>query len=276
MVQNRTQHAPSNRGEKRAIWMLVQRFLALILVALGVLLIVIANNKNFWEIVLTELGAVLVAVGIIHFAFEHLTRTHLLGYVGEILKEEILGDKELRRAIAQIGIVGARNEMDEREIADLLRKSRSIKVLKTYFPESDGLTLGLDDALKNPKSHVCLYLCDPKATILKQRCEGANVPFRVAGDKVRQAVDMVSKSLPESGTGRHAVMIYDGWPGIPLIYCDHTLWAGSYVIGRPSPNWPWLQIDPDSKFGQKLLAQFDNLPVTHTLNTREKCKDWLA
>jgi hypothetical protein len=157
-----------------------------------------------------------------------------------------------------LGIQSCLSDLNTTVLSEKLSKAKKIRVLKTFFPEDSALETGLRQAFKNQKASVELFLLDPNSEILKDRSRSIKPTEPDLGRrKVLTAIRLIYDEVYKSGKGRGSVVLFNNWPGCPIVEIDDTFYLGMYLLGTSSPHNPWFEIKPNSMLAQKLSDQFD-------------------
>jgi gas vesicle protein len=176
----------------------------------------------------------------------------------------------------EIGMEAIHDHLTDDNLRPRLAKARKIKVLKTWFPESVQIEDGLISAIKQGAT-VELLLCKPESKILKERCKSAGAEDCYTW--VYRAVKKVYESMIEKGNRNINIVLYDSWPGCPVIWCDKETLMGFYFRGKSSPRWPWVSVKADTPLAITLDEQYNelkSLPENVRLDSSDKMAKWLA
>lgn len=180
-----------------------------------------------------------------------------------------------------LGMMKAQRRLKDDDLQARLASSKSIRVLKTWFPETEEIKIGLGQAIKGQGATVELLLCKPGSILLRQRSLGAHKNEGSGSFKVYEAVEDVHRWLTET-PGIEAknvqIAIYDSWPGCPVIWYDKKILMGFYFRRAPSPAWPWITVETGSTLATILKDQFDDLwkhSDTRHLDSPEEMEKWL-
>ena len=220
-----------------------------------------------FTIIFSEIGAVLLTIVILHYAHENYLREQEVRKHIEVFKmilrtelespdliekiiELIKRENKLLHKLAIVGIKGIKQKLPNGSLRELLINAKEIKVLKTFFPEHLVLEQGLTKALEN-NAKIELFLLNPSSSMLVYRSRSLNTDDNYGKTKVIKALEIMGKNL-----GEGKVVLFDSFPGNPLIMIDKSLFLGLYLIGFVSPDSPWFEIDEKSELYNKLLGQF--------------------
>jgi hypothetical protein len=176
-----------------------------------------------------------------------------------------------------LGMETIYEHLTHRKLKEFLQGARSIRVLKTWFPESNVIERGLSAAVKN-HARVRLLLCKPDSALLAQRSEGAHKSTDLGSRTAYHAIQTVHSLVEKTRGANVKIACYDSWPGCPVIWYDETILMGFYFRGDASPEWPWVSIRPHSEIARILEEQFNDLwelSDTEHLNTPGQMADWL-
>jgi len=204
--------------------------------------------------------------------------------IGWVRGDSVPAEARLQEILtfAAEGMEKAHHHLDDEDLQKYLVNSTSIKVLKTWFPESRQIGAGLIGAIDKNAS-VRLLLCKPGSDILKERSLGAHEaegfgPFAVY-DGVRLVFNcLLARARLGKPPADVKIGIYDSWPGCPVIWYGKKILMGFYIRGKSSPSWPWINVKEGSELAGFLSAQWVDLrdhEKTKHLNTLEEMKDWL-
>ncbi|MEK6282966.1 MAG: DUF4062 domain-containing protein [Acidobacteriota bacterium] len=186
------------------------------------------------------------------------------------------------------GMQKAHHHLDDEDLQGYLENSSTIRVLKTWFPESRQIGAGLIGAIEKmgaieKTESVRLLLCKPGSDILLERSLGAHEEEWFGSFAVSHGVKLVYNCLvARARLGKPPanvkIGIYDSWPGCPVIWYDKKILMGFYIRGKSSPSWPWINVREGSALARFLSAQWNDLwghEKTEHLNTLEEMKNWL-
>ena len=124
-----------------------------------------------------------------------------------------------------------------------------------------------------------LFLCNPNSKILKFRSVSAHRKEPERGSTIiRTLLQDLYEWSKESQSGKFNIVLYDCWPGNPIISFDDEMWMGLYLIGDPSPEWPWIKMKEGTYMSIELNGQFEKIskhPETIELSTRAELEKWL-
>jgi len=231
-------------------------------------------------IVLAELGAVIIALSLLHIAYERIVREQhkedILTSLKAVVEDELKEPRNLKVFVESVMDIDRRKEheaylgfvklgmnaayyLDETDIKTRLAKSDNIKVLKTWFPETEVLEDGLREALENNNASIKLLLSHPKSDILRERSHSAGEERGHGHDKVIRAIQRLHNWISKTGKGKVEIGLYYGWPGCPVIWHGENAIMGFYFWGNSSPHWPWVEVEPDTILDKILNKQFDSL-----------------
>lgn len=141
---------------------------------------------------------------------------------------------------------------------EMFALAKDIRVLKTWFPDHDDIKKGVLRALDENKARLTLLLCDPFSKTLSTRSTGADHGENHGRDEIIDSLKLISRRI-QLGKGSIELKLYDEWPGVPLMWCDKTLFMGFYLRGKSSPYWPWIEVKADSTLYNELEKQFSEL-----------------
>jgi hypothetical protein len=178
---------------------------------------------------------------------------------------------------SDLGMETIHERLSDRDIKKLLQSARTIRVLKTWFPETHVIERGLSAAIRN-HAKVRLLLCKPDSALLTQRAEGAHKPSDLGSKTVYHAIQTIYNLVEKTPGAKVRIACYDSWPGCPVIWYDKTILMGFYFRGDASPEWPWVSIRPNKYIATILEEQFDDLwklADTEHLNTPGQMASWL-
>ncbi len=174
--------------------------------------------------------------------------------------------------------------LTDQNLRKLLKESRTIDVMKTWFPESVDIERGLEEAIKENRATVRLLLCQPYSAILTKRSADAKQDPWEGPHGVYRAVEHVRSWLVVEPRADVQIACYDDWPGCPMIRyreksgfgSSRRILMGFYFRGAPSPAWPWIRVKDKSELGDILDEQFKELwAKAELLDNPEKMSDWL-
>lgn len=176
----------------------------------------------------------------------------------------------------QLGMCRAIERLSDDELKSRLAQAQEIRVLKTWFPETPTIREGLEEALtKGRPARVTLLLMHPGSKILEARSKSARRGSNHGAHMVIQALE----DLVKWGRGVEGleVGLYDGWPGCPVIWHDERPLMGFYLVGSPSPDWPWIEVEKGSKLDGDLNRQFHAILDTalERFSSAEELEEWL-
>jgi hypothetical protein len=231
-------------------------------------------------VVLLELGSVLFAVVIIHTAYENLLREHqredVMNEVKKLLEDKLLG---YSGSIASGFLAFYPDCLPSSRIQSVFKRSKEIKILKTFFQQDVSIEAGLEVALKNSAT-VELYLCDPNSPILLERCKTINVSKNEGQSRLLRAVKWMQPYASAVRTDRLPVTVtlHRDWPGPPIILCDQRILLGMYLHGCNSFGGPWAELRRDSDLGRRLEEQFRFEPsnITARLEVKDDFDKWIT
>lgn len=199
----------------------------------------------------------------------------LLAFLLDALKEP-----DHSTTFAKLGMLRIFDPLGDEELQKRLARSRKIRVLKTWFPETTTIERGLELAIKRKKAKVRLLLAHPDSPVLEQRIRGAG---EIRGHGATMVIRTLNQVVDWVGNSKDAdvqIGLYDSWPGCPVIWCDSTVLMGFYFRGRSSPHWPWVEVEAGSKLDKEILkSQFDSLWShcdTIKFSTTAEIVAWLA
>lgn len=230
-------------------------------------------------IILAEIGAVLVAVFVIHFTYEHYVRASHLKDIKAALEAVFLEQTERAARFAAAGLTGVHYRLPPEHVRDLLGHAKKLKVLKTWFPDHPNIEAGLIEAVKNG-AELKLLLSHPDSEVLRARSVSVYPRQPEHGRKsVVEAVNLMADLLQQYPKVACTIALYQGWPSSPIIWYDDHILLGFYFIGNASPMSPWLEVRPGSKLAGDLEEQFDALwrqKGTERLTNVAEMTTWLA
>lgn len=221
---------------------------------------------------LSEIGAVILALSTIHLFFEK--------QLFDKIKFKIIESNKNLSVLSYLNVSRIRKTLPNAYLAKQIENSNYIKILKTFFPESNDLKEGLKKCLRK-QGRVELYLLQPESSILALRSQCGDRSSRLlhenyGKEKVIEAVNIMYNCIFEDKKGEGKVVLYDYWPGSPLIMIGKTIFVGSYLIGKFSPSWPWMQVETGSDFYSDLLNQFKIIETEGHCIVLEKKEDYEA
>jgi hypothetical protein len=235
----------------------------------------VSRRKEYWQLTLMAFVAVVFIVGgslsepaqdVRHTFVEIYSK---LGFavlvaaairlVGMMMRARADDNVDKYREMEEVGIVRVRKTLGSDELKRFFSHANHIRVRKTWFPENETLQDGLIGACERG-AEIDLVLADPDCELLRLRSVGAHRSPGHGGATIRDALGRICRAVIASNAlGRHKMRLrtYAGWPGVPVIQCDKLMLVGSYPLGCTSPDWPWLEVDPESEMGAKLTAHHD-------------------
>jgi hypothetical protein len=160
-------------------------------------------------------------------------------------------------------------------IRDRLKNSNYIRVLKTWFPENDQIEEGLISAIKEG-ADVELLLCNPESQMLTERCKSAGE--NKCYTWVYRGIKKAYESMTATGNRKIKIVLYDSWPGCPVIWLDKEILMGFYFRGKSSPRWPWVSVKAGTELAEILDEQYkelQGLTGNVRLDSSDKIKEWL-
>lgn len=164
------------------------------------------------------------------------------------------------------------------EVQSRLARSKIIRVLKTWFPETLVISDGLKEAIKK-RADVRLLLCKPGSVLLRQRSRTA-----LKGDSDRaskivyRAIKDIHDWARETPSPKVEIRCYDSWPGCPVIWYDKRILMGFYFRRDSSPEWPWINVTDGSELAKILDNQWEDLwalSENERLKTNKQREVWL-
>jgi hypothetical protein len=252
----------------------------LVFIAFGLVLM----KKLDTQPITLDVGKILFGLGVIQVWYDFFFGKIQAGRLKLELEDAVRRGSIHPSAPGGLGVIGGYEVLEDNELRNILGRARSIRILKTWFPETPTLLNALDKCLGKPSVKVELFLCEPDSPILESRCKGALTQLSDESSRIIKAVQSVYKHRFASNPplGNASVTIYKGWPSVPLIECDQDLFVGFYLRGNPSPQWPWLLVDRHLPLGSALVDQFKKFPVDHdpkygtqVLSTKAEFEKWL-
>jgi hypothetical protein len=210
---------------------------------------------------------------ILHLVKSFIRKTTRL--LPEIKDPEICPNLE---AFSKLGMYKVVDQLPDQDLQKRLARSKKIKVLKTWFPETRVIGDGLEAAIKSG-AEVRLLLCKPESILLQQRSRTAlkDKQYR-ASTIVYKAIKDIHDWVQEKSGAEVEIGCYDSWPGCPVIWYDDKIIMGFYFRRAPSPEWPWISVKPQSVLAEILDRQYEdlwNLDDTLHLKTQEDRERWL-
>jgi hypothetical protein len=274
----------------------------------GVMFLVLAavfHSALLPAIVLAELGAVLLTISTLHFAYEHILRhlyeVTMLKTFEDAFQRTLREPKNFKTVIAvarkdykayesfiRHGLISLHHpSIKPTTLYNYLSESSSIRILKTWFPEDNLLEKGLENALQKNTTSIEMLLCHPESPLLSMRSISAGENKGEGAHKVVRALQLLHRWRYVEMTGYFdddercncKIGLYKTWPGCPIIWCDNVMFLGFYFLGNPSPKNPWIEVNPDSDLGVILNNQFKLLwehKETHRFKSGEELGHWLA
>lgn len=218
---------------------------------------------------LAEVGAVWLALATLHMAYEW----KMVGRIVQVVRR----DAETMRVCDELGIMQILHKLPAQALEQpmALAKKR-IRILKTFFPEDESFVRLLRTQLEKSSPIVELYLLEPGSTILDKRSKS------LIGGETLKARDKVIQAIQEYcdcvGNRRHRIVLFDGWPGSPLVQCDTAVYVGNYFIGSASPYQPWTLVGKGSGLYRDLENQFNIIEtkmVTHVISDAPSARAFL-
>jgi hypothetical protein len=234
----------------------------------------------FVPTLLTEIGAILVGVGIIHTAYEKVLRKHheqdVLAAVDKRVEARWRGYRMYRK-YAAAGVIAYYRVLPYKRVCRAMARSKNVKILKTFFQEDqfeDAWATSLERS--GEEGTVDLFLSDPSSEALRMRSETISPDMDYGRRKVIEEIITIRKKLlTQQNIGRIRVSLYKGWPGAPLILCDDRVYVGTYLRFKKSFETPWVEVRRNSDLGTLLEKQFEGLEVATQLTTPGEFKTWL-
>lgn len=165
----------------------------------------------------------------------------------------------------------------DENLQEHLESAQDIRVLKTWFPETEPIETGLKEAIKRG-AKLKLLLCKPNSILLQQRSSTALKGKYLGSNVVYHAIENILKWVRASSELKVEIGVYDSWPGCPVIWYDDKILMGFYFRRAPSPEWPWVSVTKGKEMARILDEQFWDLwfdEDTRLLKTRKDMKDWL-
>lgn len=267
------------------LYRVVLKLLGWLGISLGIALLAIAAIFHIlWPsvlvldliaIVAAEMGAVLLTLSLLHMAYENLLREEhredVLRSLEAVVEQEFQDPKNLNvfirgarsdyanyESFLNVGIRRVHYPIGNDEWCNRLGSARSIRVLKTWFPEFVQLEDGLRDAIVQQNAHVELLLCHPDSTLLETRSIGAGEAPELGSQKNLRALKLMNRFCRD-GQGSFEVGLFDHWPGVPIICYDATTLIGFYFRDVTSPHSPCLEIERDSNLAGIIDSQFKSV-----------------
>lgn len=231
-------------------------------------------------IFLAEFGAVVLSINILHLLYEKYMRDEYASTLREIIKSEFDAAKSAPPAylsFRRIGMKEIYEELSAEKVCKLLEKSKQIDVMKTWFPDHPRIKEGFELAFKHG-ARVRLLLNHPDSEILKLRSAGAGKEREHGSQWIIQTLCDLHRLAGKKGAGKFEIGLHHEWPGCPIIWYDGKVLLGFYLRGWPSPLWPWIAVEDESRIGHILRKQFDDLwdKVRHSrIKTPEELGIWL-
>ena len=263
------------------------------------------NNHELFSIVCAEVGAVLLTVSIIHFAYELFLRQQykdeMLSAFQDAVRDELCEpanlaaivkatreDNELYSGFLDHGIEGVVRFSSDK-LSKQIKSAKEIRILKTWFPEDNQLLTAFEEALDNRDTKIELLLCHPDYELLRVRSVGAGEEAVEGGRRVISALRSIRRRrcgdsepkgcFADNENCNTKVGLYRAWPGCPVIWCDDRIFIGYYFLGRSSLRSPWIKVKSDSALAKVLDEQFTSLWKDDRTKRFESCEDlktWLA
>jgi len=177
-----------------------------------------------------------------------------------------------------LGMTTAHKHLTDEKLKERLERARDIKVLKTWFPETEEIATGLKRAIKNGRAKLKLLVCKPSSTLVQKRSLSALKRKWLGPNTIYQAIEDIHKWVRATPGVKVEIGCYDSWPGCPVIWYDRKILMGFYFRGAPSPEWPWVSVKAGSELAIILEDQFDdlwNLRNTIHLTTQKDRLKWL-
>lgn len=232
-----------DKGKVKELWLIG----GLLVISIAILFGLYGEEPAKGVDLLTKIAfAILVAA---------LTRLLWLGF-GTLEKP---GDAESFR---ELGMLRIKKALSDSELKKRLSRARRIRVLKTWFPETPDIEEGLEIALGKPGTELELFLLHPESSILAVRSQGAGKGEDHGRIKVEAAREQLRAWVHEGDNVKVHFVLYDGWPGSPIIQLDDKFLLGFYFRRKSSPRWPWIEIEKESDMGKILEGQFEDVQRT--------------
>jgi hypothetical protein len=184
-----------------------------------------------------------------------------------------------------VGIDKLYYPLTDEDLQARLGEADSIRVMKTFFPETEAIGDGLKKAIIENQATVELLLCEPGSEILQKRSESIEREAGFAANKNWNAVRLIEgwcRKVPEP---KVKIYFYNHWPGCPAIWYSKKIAArtstkiimGFYFWNGASPTWPWISVRPESPLADILNDQYAMLlkAAKRCLNTPDEMKAWL-
>jgi hypothetical protein len=176
--------------------------------------------------------------------------------------------------------------MKDEDLQRRLSESESIRVLKTWFPETTDIKDGLRHAIVHNKAKVRLLLCHPRSDLLQKRSDSAERNPLLGSRTNYEAVLSISNWLKDAPGADVKISFYDDWPGCPVIWyrkkgvllSSQQIIMGFYFRKRSSPSWPWISVRPGSELARILKEQYEDLlsnGSVESLSSLEQMQEWL-
>jgi len=159
----------------------------------------------------------------------------------------------------ELGMEDIHEQLSDQKVREFLSRANHIKVLKTWFPESEQVEAGLERAVVDGNATVQLLLCHPDSTLLAERSLGAGHARGWGSSMVFRAIERMHQASLQAPQASVQIALYEGWPGCPVIWHDQHILLGFYFRGKASPAWPWITIRNKSHFASICNANFQDL-----------------
>ena len=179
-------------------------------------------------------------------------------------------------AFLKLGMETVHYLRDE-NLRDRLASALEIRVLKTWFPETEAIKTGLRKAIKRG-AKLKLLLCNPNSALLQKRSHTALQEEFQGSNVVYHAIKNINEWVLDASELKVEIGVYDSWPGCPVIWYDEEILMGFYFRTAPSTDWPWITVRKGTQLAGILDEQFDDLwfsSDTKLLKTRRDRKRWL-
>jgi len=237
-------------------------------------------------VVLSELGAVLLALALMHLAYEKFLRDQWLKVNSDFLKKELSSystilEQNLKgyTSAVQAGMLRYYSNIPTERIEKMILSAKEVRILKTFFQEEPRYEKALEEALEQGKTKVELFLCNPDSPVLAKRCKTIKVNPESVRDRLIHAVELMEPFAGEDPSNTQVrVTLYSSWPGQPLFVFDDVIFLGLYLRKVKSFDGPWVEINRKYKLGKVLLRQLEFPPENgrECLRTRAQFQKWLA
>jgi hypothetical protein len=214
-----------------------------------------------------EVGAVMVAFALLHVTYDRYTRDAWSRRVEKAIHDQT--------SFSHVGMKCASPRLSNTEVGDLIRNARHLRVLKTWFPETDDMLAAFQTAVGQAEK-IEILLCHPDSPILTLRSEGAGCGAGDGAACVRRTLRTIGEACGACKSDpflRLNLGLYDAWPGCPVICADGRILLGFYFRGHASPATPWIEVWPGSDLSKLIDEQFESLWKHGNTVTISKCAD---